>query len=220
MSKFTKKLDESWTIKEFNGVKSYLPAKGSVPTDVIPGEYEGGFQLWECTNDLLEFMKKYDFKDKNVFELGCGRGLPGILSAVNGAKKVVLQDFNIDVIERLTIPNVELNGISSDIIEYSASSWSDCSKLFQRNIYDYVLASETIYRKEQIPVFVDAIRYLIKNDGIAIIAAKRTYFGLTGSVAEFIKIACEYFNCEIHNVEDPRINVKRDIVVLKPKQET
>ena len=51
---FANKLDPSWEIREYHDVKSYVPAKGSVPTDVTPGKYEGGYQLWECTLDLLD----------------------------------------------------------------------------------------------------------------------------------------------------------------------
>lgn len=28
----------------------------SYSKDIIPGEYEGGFKLWECTLDLLRFF--------------------------------------------------------------------------------------------------------------------------------------------------------------------
>jgi len=215
MAEFTSQLDPSWSTKNYSGILSYIPSKGSVPSDVVPGKYEGGFQLWECTVDLLKYMKNTEFKNKKVFEMGCGRGLPGIYAALNGASEVVLQDYNRDVIEKLTIPNAQLNKCPEDVIKFSASAWRDVSSLFSEKSYEIVLASETIYRKEQIPEFVEAINYLLSNDGVAIIAAKRLYFGLSGSVFDLIDQIKGQFTHELIPVNDPSSNVKRDIIVLK-----
>lgn len=218
MTEFVDRLDQSWTQKSYNGLKSYVPASGTVPSDVVPGKYEGGFQLWECTVDLLKFMEKYDFTGKHVFELGCGRGLPGIYAALHGASSVVLQDYNLDVIEKLTIPNCKLNGCPDNVIQFSASAWKDCETLFPSKKYDFVLASETIYRKEQLPDFINAIKHLLAPNGIALIAAKRTYFGLSGSVFDFINEIKPIFKHEMHHVQDPGVNVKREIVVVQWKE--
>lgn len=218
MTEYTEQLDPSWTQKIYNGLKSYVPASGTVPSEVVPGKYEGGFQLWECTVDLLKYMEQFDYKGKNVFELGCGRGLPGIYAALHGAASVVLQDYNKDVIEKLTMPNVRLNECPQGIIEYSASAWADCEKLFTAKKYDFVLASETIYRKEQLPDFINAIKHLLAPDGICLVAAKRVYFGLSGSVFDFVEEIKGTFNHEMYHVKDPSINSKREIVILKWKQ--
>jgi len=45
---------------------------------------------------------------KKLLELGCGHGLPGIYALKYGAN-VHFQDYNEEVIEQLTIPNVFLN---------------------------------------------------------------------------------------------------------------
>ena len=75
------------------------------------GEYEGGFKLWDCTVDLAKYMIGVTdvFKGKRVMDLGCGHGLLGILAYKLGAKEVCLQDYNQDVIEKLTKPTVMLN---------------------------------------------------------------------------------------------------------------
>lgn len=215
---FVERLDPTWTTKLYNNIKSYVPAKGTVPGEVVPGVYEGGFQLWECTVDLLKHMEQYDFKDKNVFEMGCGRGLPGIYAALHGAKHVVLQDYNKDVIEQLTIPNVKLNECPDGVIQYSADAWKDVETRFEKGKYDFVLASETIYRKEQLPDHMAALKHLLSPNGIALIAAKRLYFGLSGSVIDFVQAAKEDFNVEQFNVKDRSANVGRVVVVLKWKQ--
>ena len=215
---FIERLDPTWTTKLYNNIKSYVPATGTVPGEVVPGVYEGGFQLWECTVDLLKYMEQFDFKDKNVFEMGCGRGLPGIYAALKGAKHVVLQDYNKDVIEQLTIPNTKLNNCPDGIIQFSASAWKDADQLFEKGKYDFVLASETIYRKEQLPDHMKAIKHLLAPNGVALIAAKRLYFGLSGSVFDFIDAAKPDFDIEQYKVQEKNANVQREIVILHWKK--
>ncbi|CAM6094299.1 unnamed protein product [Calypogeia fissa] len=84
-------------------------------TDLLPGKYEGGLKLWECTIDLVNVIMRemkaghLSLKEKRVLELGCGHGLPGIFAIVKGAKSVHFQDFNAEVLRSLTIPNVVAN---------------------------------------------------------------------------------------------------------------
>lgn len=81
-------------------------------SDLIPGVYEGGAKIWECTDDLLQYLAK-NFKPqywygKHVLDLGCGAGLLGIYAYRCGAV-VHFQDYNKDVLKQITIPNVMLN---------------------------------------------------------------------------------------------------------------
>jgi len=78
-------------------------------SDLQSGEYEGGLKVWECTLDLLNYLhaKKYPLDGKNVLDLGCGAGLLGLFSYLNGASNVCLQDYNSEVIENFSIPSVE-----------------------------------------------------------------------------------------------------------------
>lgn len=51
------------------------------------GVYEGGFQLWECERDIVEFLfysswlmeKMKNNYNINILEIGCGSGLAGVL---------------------------------------------------------------------------------------------------------------------------------------------
>ena len=62
--------------------------------DVIPGSYEGGLKTWECSLDLVAFMadeigdqpESFDFSGKQVAEIGCGSGLPGVWALMQGSK--------------------------------------------------------------------------------------------------------------------------------------
>jgi 2-polyprenyl-3-methyl-5-hydroxy-6-metoxy-1,4-benzoquinol methylase len=82
--------------------------------------------------------------------------------------------------------------------------------------FDFVLASETIYRKEQLTCFLVACRHLVKPSGCVIVATKRVYFGLSGSVFDLIELAKKHFEYEMHEVKD-RSAYRRDIIVMRPK---
>ena len=206
-----------WPIKTYRGVKCYAPPSKEVPAKVEPGKYEGGFQLWECTLDLLDVMQGMDFKGKAVFELGCGWGLPGIWAAMNGAARVVLQDFNRDVIEQATMPNAKLNECPEGVCEFSADAWAEIPGKFPEHEFDVILASETIYRKEQLPDFVGACKHLVKPDGIFVIAAKRTYFGLSGTSFDLIELVKDEYTHEVHEFKGSSAYT-REVIVFKRKE--
>ncbi|KFQ75261.1 Histidine protein methyltransferase 1, partial [Phoenicopterus ruber ruber] len=82
-------------------------------SDLIPGVYEGGLKIWECTFDLIDFFSEaeIEFTNKTVLDLGCGAGLLGIVALRGKAEKVHFQDYNSTVIEEITVPNVVANCI-------------------------------------------------------------------------------------------------------------
>lgn len=65
-------------------------------SDLIPGVYEGGAKIWECTDDLLIYLSENfttaEWEGKSVLDLGCGSGLLGIYAFKKGAK-VTFQDY-------------------------------------------------------------------------------------------------------------------------------
>uniref|UniRef100_A0A6G1RS44 protein-histidine N-methyltransferase n=1 Tax=Hypotaenidia okinawae TaxID=2861861 RepID=A0A6G1RS44_9GRUI len=80
-------------------------------SDLIPGVYEGGLKVWECTFDLMDYLAEaeIDFTNKTVLDLGCGAGLLGIVALRGKAGKVHFQDYNSTVIDEITLPNVVAN---------------------------------------------------------------------------------------------------------------
>lgn len=66
-------------------------------SDLIPRVYEGGFKIWECTQDLADLLTSIiygsEFKSKTVCDLGCSAGVLGIIALIGGAKKVDFQDY-------------------------------------------------------------------------------------------------------------------------------
>ncbi|KAJ2800533.1 hypothetical protein H4R21_003139 [Coemansia helicoidea] len=98
------------------GAVQQAMATDSSAADVVKGVYEGGLKTWECSMDLLGHLVEHGDElfpqsaAPRVLELGCGTGLPSvhILTSVPGAS-VCVQDYNRDVLELVTIPNILAN---------------------------------------------------------------------------------------------------------------
>uniref|UniRef100_A0A915JXA9 protein-histidine N-methyltransferase n=1 Tax=Romanomermis culicivorax TaxID=13658 RepID=A0A915JXA9_ROMCU len=156
-------------------------------SDLLPGEYEGGLKIWECSIDLGRYISRLDSKvklaNKNVVELGCGAGIPGLASLLSNANRVVFQDYNKEVLDLWTRPNVELMRKVGKCSFY-ACDWENISQVISEK-FDIILSSETIYCPSSYEKLFKAISTLLKQDGIALVAAKSYYFGVGGSVSGF-----------------------------------
>ncbi|KAM0932653.1 putative protein-histidine N-methyltransferase [Dioscorea sansibarensis] len=131
---------------------------GVANSDLVPGKYEGGLKLWEGSLDLVRSLwteiqqGRLSIIGKRVLELGCGHGLPGIFTCIEGASVIHFQDFNSEVLKCLTIPNVNVNlesfqkknsnvkdlkASQSPEIRFFAGDWSNVHDLlFQKCDHD------------------------------------------------------------------------------------
>ncbi|KAJ2587100.1 hypothetical protein H4R99_008257 [Coemansia sp. RSA 1722] len=95
-------------------------AEDNHASDVIKGVYEGGLKTWECSIDLLSFLvdRQADLgaalRGMRVLEIGCGTGLPSLhILKTMPDTHVCMQDYNRDVLELVTMPNVLANTVLS-----------------------------------------------------------------------------------------------------------
>lgn len=160
----------------------------SYNSDLIPGTYEGGFKLWECTEDLLEHLRKNTlyFDGKSVLDLGCGTGLLGIFTLIAGAQNVAFQDFNKEVLKNTTMCNVLLNCEKKlKVCKYYSGDWKSFTE-FNDETYDLILTSETIYNVNNYMKLIKLFEKKLKSSGCILLIAKNYYFGVGGSISEFI----------------------------------
>ncbi|XP_050505962.1 histidine protein methyltransferase 1 homolog isoform X1 [Diabrotica virgifera virgifera] len=158
-------------------------------SDLLPAVYEGGLKIWECTYDLLDYLSEnqVDFKDKSVLDLGCGAGILGIYSLLHQARCCWFQDYNQDVIDNITIPNIELNCKESlDRCRFFSGDWHSFVDLSEKNYpdkkFDYILTSETIYNTGYYKKLHLVFEKLLAKNGVVLLAAKSFYFGVGGGV--------------------------------------
>jgi len=168
-------------------------------TDLVSGVYEGGLKIWECSEDLVEFLhdnKAGNLTGLKVLELGCGAALPGIYCFTEGAS-VWFNDYNEDVINEVTVPNMLLN-VPTDAPEtrFFSGDWKDLeSKILEKEVkneeqkFDLILTSETIYNVENQKKLISIFRNYTKVGGEILVAAKSFYFGVGGGVRQFEGLA-------------------------------
>ncbi|KAK9050008.1 hypothetical protein SSX86_031024 [Deinandra increscens subsp. villosa] len=188
-------------------------------SDLVPGKYEGGLKLWEGSLDLVKTLRS-EVESNNlslvgmkVLELGCGHGLPGIFSCLQGASAVHFQDFNSEVLECLTIPNVVANlPVKSQLlgadaeVRFFAGDWrevhqilpnlqtddrdSNCNSESTASVgYDIILMAETVYSISTLPSLYELIKKCMSHPhGVVYMAAKKYYFGVGGGSRRFISL--------------------------------
>lgn len=76
-----------------------------------------GHHLWNASRAFGTYLDHHSeiYKDRRVLELGAGGGLPGIVTALNGATKVVLTDYPDDALTANLEYNVDENVRNEDI---------------------------------------------------------------------------------------------------------
>lgn len=140
-------------------------------SDLVAGEYEGGYKVWECSVDLSRYIAQHRSRmsNKRIIELGCGQGLAGITAMMCGGE-VHFQDYDTDVIESLTIPVVLKNvermkdvcGTQSVTPRFFSGDWGTLGEVLEgqclSGTYDVVLTSETIYSLESMPRLLRCIK--------------------------------------------------------------
>lgn len=132
-----------WTdIADMRILRSHALLEGQLQYDLIPGVYEGGHTVWECSVDLCNYIKQQfngvDISTTAVLELGCGAGIPGLQALKCGAKTVVFSDYNNDVLLNRTWPNIIANipDFNERCIKCFAGDWLALSSHLSRKTSD------------------------------------------------------------------------------------
>ena len=193
-------------------------------TDVLPGVYEGGFKVWECSIDLCRYLHATPTlcgPGRRVLELGCGHGLPGSLALRTGASHVLFQDLNEDVLRHSTMATVQANcGKLPAAAEFWAGDWSCLASRLAAahpDPFHLMLSAETIYNPATYRTLCELVDTHLAPDGVALFAAKRFYFGVGGSTDAFsaaVTVHAPGLRCDVVAVyEDGGSNI-REIVAL------
>uniref|UniRef100_A0A2M4AXZ2 protein-histidine N-methyltransferase n=1 Tax=Anopheles triannulatus TaxID=58253 RepID=A0A2M4AXZ2_9DIPT len=197
-------------------------------SDLVPGCYEGGLKVWECTFDLGQFLATEDRKKivgKKVLDLGCGAGILGIEAKLLGAAEVHFQDYNKDVLTKLTMVNYDINCRSDDSakkgdssVRFFSGDWASFTEKYDTK-YDLILSSETIYNTGNYRKLLDLFDRKLSKKGAVYLAAKTYYFGVGGGTRLFETEMEEddRFRCKV--VWKCNSGVKREILKIMKRDE-
>eukprot|EP00382_Lankesteria_abbotti_P002764 CAMPEP_0113847954 /NCGR_PEP_ID=MMETSP0372-20130328/2181_1 /TAXON_ID=340204 /ORGANISM="Lankesteria abbotti" /LENGTH=251 /DNA_ID=CAMNT_0000817329 /DNA_START=103 /DNA_END=855 /DNA_ORIENTATION=+ /assembly_acc=CAM_ASM_000359 len=162
---------------------------------VCMGEYEGGMSVWECSwilaRYLLNTFDRFSLGGKDVLELGCGHGVPGMWAAkVGKARSVTFQELDVDTLQCVTYPNIRANLHDDDensLISFISGCWETLPALAKTEscCFDLVVCSEGTYRRESFAALKNILLTCMKVDGQAFFAMKRLYFGVGGGTRDF-----------------------------------
>lgn len=193
------------------------------PSDVISGQYEGGFKIWEGSIDLVNHLESIDFVASGlvlpqnggplrVLDVGCGSGNITLHLAQALAKahpdvpvEFYLQDYNLQVLQTYTIPNVLLNVLTCEEVEeafdentlrtrlapfhYMYGDWDNVREelVAAGTTFDLIVTSETIYNEDNYVKLANLFQTcLFAPTGLVYLAAKSHYFGCGGGTYAFL----------------------------------
>jgi EEF1A N-terminal glycine/lysine methyltransferase len=98
-----------------------------------------------------------------VLELGAGAGLPSILIAkMIHSVQIIASDFPDDDLIRTLTDNVHNNGVSDQcrVVPYA---WGAEDSSLTRELFDVIVACDTLWNSDLHPLFIDALCTLLKK---------------------------------------------------------
>lgn len=128
---------------------------------------------------------------------------------------------NDSILKHVTIPNVIVNVEDYESVlikqcKFFSGDWENyVQKVGDQLKFDYILTSETIYNPNNYGKLMNVFKTKLKSDGVIYLAAKTVYFGVGGSVKQFIDTLNKDGTFEskiVHSIKD---NVFRDVLEIK-----
>ncbi|KAI8436660.1 hypothetical protein MSG28_010148 [Choristoneura fumiferana] len=209
-----------------NVFKSAVELAEKEHSDLVTGKYEGGLKIWEGTSDLIEFLESNSdipFQDKKVLDLGCGAGILGIYAFLKKSL-VTFQDYNKEILECVTIPNVLLNiedneeTMDANKCKFYSGDWASFNnKLPDTETFDIILTSETIYNTSNYNKLIDLFLKRLNPNGEAYVAAKTCYFGVGGGTRQFESVVMKNGQFETSVCWKSSGGILREILKLTKK---
>ena len=194
-------------------------------TDLIPGKYEGGLKIWECSLDLIDFLPSVFANlpgvDKaTVLDLGCGHGFGGLYFALKGAN-VVFQDFNPEVLEQITksyIIQIK-EKYNVDLMNKCMFASGDWGNFTFNGKFDVIVSGDTLYNVDNYDKIYNILKTYLDKNGRAYFATKKFYYGVGGGMNQFRAYIMEKGEFDITKVKEINTGMSniRDILELKWK---
>lgn len=114
-------------------------------------------------------LKEFDIKGKSTIEMGAGTGLPSLMAAMLGAKRVLVTDYPAAVVIENLRKNVELNlkDHKGPEVAVEGHGWGGLSTPLAREnkgAFDRVLCADCLWMPEQHENLRKSIAWFLKED--------------------------------------------------------
>jgi len=139
--------------------------------DVINENIPYWGELWPSAIGLAQFISEHAelVNKKNLLEIGCGLGLPGIVAALLGAK-VTMTDYLPDAL-KYAMHNWNLNISSKPDIHLL-----DWTKPGTISPFDVLIASDIAYESRSFLPLIDTLKKLVHANGTILISEPNRAF--------------------------------------------
>jgi predicted nicotinamide N-methyase len=129
--------------------------------------------VWPSAVGLSEHVQQFLDSGNSpaiALELGCGLGLPSMVAAKQGVRRVIATDRH-PLVSQFLARNVESNSLQG--IDYQPLDWRDLtetSTLGLKQKVDLLLGSDLLYEAWQPGFLAAAVAHLLAPDGVAMLA--------------------------------------------------
>lgn len=115
---------------------------------------------------MLQAMAKIDFKDKNVFDFGCGTGILSVVAAMEGARKVIGVDIQPEAREN-SLEHAMLNHVEQ-LCEFHEGGL----ELADNSMFDIILANINV---TVIAQHFEQLKAMLQPGGFILLSGIMTY---------------------------------------------
>jgi predicted nicotinamide N-methyase len=150
-------------VRDMDHLLDQLIAKGDDHIDVQDERIPYWADLWHSAIGLADYILKDPSigPGKQVLELGCGLGLPGMAAGKKGAE-VILTDYLSEALELAELLWLE-----------NLSTPADCRRLDWREIEpelkpDFVLAADVVYEERNYEPVLSAFRHFVDQGAVVL----------------------------------------------------
>ena len=170
---------ELTVINNLDALFEALVNKGSAHPDVLDERIPYWADLWASAIGLSRYLVDNQelIKDKNIFEIGCGLGLPAIVAGKLGAATTTLSDYLPEALDFAQL-NWEKN-LPLENVEFRLLDWRNIpeklSNIPPQYKADILLAADVAYEKRAFEPLLNAFSQLAKPDGRIMIAEPNRY---------------------------------------------
>ncbi len=194
-------------IKDPEKLFEELLSKSKDHPDVINESIPYWGELWPSAIGLSQFLTENAslISGKSILEIGCGLGLPGIVSSLLGGN-VIMTDYLPAALQYAEY-NWKLNIVSAP--DMRLLDWRNIEKVAPS---DVLLASDIAYESKSFVPIIIALKSLVKKDGIILLSEPNRVFA-----KKFIKELQDHFTFsqEIKLIEKDGIKNRISIYCLK-----